>query len=518
MKPLGAVACGHPETGKAAELILREGGNAFDAIIAAFLTSCVVEPVLASLGGGGFLLAHTDDQRDIIYDFFVQTPKVPLPKDQLDFYPIHADFGTTTQEFHIGRASIATPGAVKGIFKIHQDLGSMPMSDLVQPAVTASRDGVIMSPFQASILDIIAPILKATVESRRHYQSNRHSASLLTSGELFRQSQVADFLEALAKEGSDLFYRGEIAQSISNLCVHGGGQLTRQDLADYQVVLRNPVTVSYQQHQVLTNPAPSCGGTLIAFALSMLEHANIGQYECGSSRHLQLLVEAMKLTNEARFEAHSSSSEEAALQHLLDANLLDTYRKRIAGNGRSIRGTTHMSVMDNKGNVAALTASNGEGCGYMIPDTGVMLNNMLGEEDLNSDGFYQWPANRRMTSMMAPTLVISPQGKKISLGSGGSNRLRTAILQVLVNIIDFDKSLHDAVNQPRIHFENGLLSIEPGFDADALLPVCEQSENYKLWEQQNLFFGGVHTVTGHNGKFDGAGDQRRDGFASVVDG
>ena len=516
MKPLGAVACGHPETGKAAELILTEGGNAFDAIIAAFMTSCVVEPVLASLGGGGFLLAHTDDQRDIIYDFFVQTPQVPLPKDELDFYPIHADFGTTTQEFHIGRASIATPGAVKGIFKIHQDLGSMPMSELVQPAIAAARDGVRVSSFQASILNIIAPILTASIESKRHYQSSWHSSSLITSGELFRQSHVADFLEALARAGSDLFYKGEIAQSISKLCVHGGGQLTQQDLADYQVVLRKPVSMSYQQHRVLTNPAPSCGGTLIAFALSMLEHANIGQYEFGSSRHLQLLAEAMKLTNEARFEAHSSSSEEAALQHLLDENLLNTYLEKIVGNVRSLRGTTHMSVMDSKGNVAGLTASNGEGCGHMIPDTGVMLNNMLGEEDLNSDGFYQWPVNRRMTSMMAPTLVISPQGKKISLGSGGSNRLRTAILQVLVNIIDFDKSLHDAVNLPRIHFENELLSIEPGFDADALLPLCKKFKNYKLWQQQNLFFGGVHTVSGHNGNFDGAGDRRRDGVAFVV--
>ena len=101
MSALGAVACGHAETGKAAELILREGGNAFDAIIAAFLTSCVVEPVLASLGGGGFLLAHTDDKRDIIYDFFAQTPQVPRPEDELDFYPIHADFGTTTQELSL---------------------------------------------------------------------------------------------------------------------------------------------------------------------------------------------------------------------------------------------------------------------------------------------------------------------------------------------------------------------------------------------------------------------------------
>jgi gamma-glutamyltranspeptidase/glutathione hydrolase len=517
MSPLGAVACGHAETAKAAELILKEGGNAFDAIIAAFLTSCVVEPVLASLGGGGFLLAHSDDRRDVIYDFFAQTPQVPLPEDEQDFYPIHADFGATTQEFHIGLASIATPGAIKGVFKIHEDLGSMPMSALVQPAIEAARHGVRMSSFQASILNIIAPILTATAESSRHYQSTKNPGSLITQDELFKPTHVADFLEAIANEGCDLFYRGEVARSISDLCAHGGGQLTRQDLADYQVELRKPVSTSYQQHLVLTNPAPSCGGTLIAFALSMLEHANIGQHEFGSSQHLQLLAEVMKLTNEARFEAHASLSEEAALHHLLDANLLNSYRAKIVGNRRSLRGTTHMSVMDSMGNVAGLTASNGEGCGHMIPGIGVMLNNMLGEEDLNPDGFYHWPANRRMTSMMAPTLVISPQGKKISLGSGGSNRLRTAILQVLVNIIEFDMSLHDAVNQPRIHFENELLSIEPGFDAEALGPLCEQFSHLKVWQQQNLFFGGVHTVTEHNGDFDGAGDQRRGGVAIVVD-
>jgi len=436
MSKLGAVACGHPVTAKAAKLILKEGGNAFDAIIAAFLASCVVEPVLASLGGGGFLLAHTEDSHDVIYDFFAQTPQVALPEAELDFYPIHADFGTTTQEFHIGLASIATPGAIKGVFKIHEDLGSLPMTLLAQPAIEAARDGVIMSSFQAGILNIIAPILTATPESRLHYQSNKDTDLLISEGELFRQSHVADFIEALANEGSNLFYRGEIAQSITNLCRHGGGQLTPDDLANYRVEIRKPVSVIYHQHRVLTNPAPSCGGTLIAFALGLLEQAHINQYRFGSNRHLQLLSNVMNLTNVARFEAHASSSEQAALQHLLDASLLNEYREKIAGNRLSLRGTTHMSVMDGKGNVAGLTASNGEGCGHMIPDTGVMLNNMLGEEDLNPDGFHRWPVNRRMTSMMAPTLVISPQGKKISLGSGGSNRLRTAILQVLINIID----------------------------------------------------------------------------------
>jgi gamma-glutamyltranspeptidase/glutathione hydrolase len=517
MKSLGAVACGHPRTAEAAELILREGGNAFDAIISAFLTSCVVEPVLASLGGGGFMQAHTAEQRDVIYDFFAQTPHTPLAQDRLDFYPIRADFGPTSQEFHIGLASIATPGAVKGVFKIHHDLCTIPMTELAQPAVEAARHGVIMSPFQASILNIIAPILTATETARQQYQSVEQPGSLVNTGELFKQSQVADFIEAVAREGCDLFYRGEIARTIASMCKKGGGQISTQDLAGYKVVLRNPVNIRYLQHQVLTNPAPSCGGTLIAFALNMLEHAGINRVEFGSSGHLQLLTTVMQLTNEARIEAHSVSSGVSTLQHLLDSRLLNEYRDKIAGNSRSVHGTTHMSVMDNKGNVAGLTASNGEGCGHIIPDTGVMLNNMLGEEDLNPDGFYRWPANQRMTSMMAPTLVISPRGKMISLGSGGSNRLRTAILQVLVNILNFDMPLYDAVNLPRLHFENDVLNIEPGFDGDAMQSLLSEFENHKRWLQQNMYFGGVHTVCEHQGVFSGAGDQRRAGVARVVE-
>ncbi|KPJ91736.1 MAG: hypothetical protein AMJ53_10935 [Gammaproteobacteria bacterium SG8_11] len=516
MKPLGAVACGHPETAKAAELILREGGNAFDAILAAHFMACVVEPVLASLGGGGFLLAHSNDRLDIIYDFFAQTPHVPLPEGELDFYPIDANFGTTTQEFHIGLASVATPGAVKGVFKIHQDLATLPMKVLAQPAIEAARNGVPVNGFQAYILDIVSPIFSATPESRQQYQSTNHPESLIAEGERLSNPQFANLLEALVTEGSDFFYQGEIARMICDLHAAGGGQLTLKDLANYRVNLRDPVRIDYQQHQVLTNPPPSCGGTLIAFALNLLEHTNIAQYEFGSQSHLYTLAHAMRLTNEARFQALLTSPRDSALLHLLDADLLQQYRRKILGNLHSLRGTTHMSVMDSMGNVASMTVSNGEGCGYMIPDTGIMLNNMLGEQDLNPDGFFRWPANQRMTSMMAPTLVISPEGRKICLGSGGSNRLRTAILQVLINIIDFEENLHDAVNHPRIHFEENLLSIEAGFDAHVLPALCREFPNHKLWEQKNLFFGGVHTVTEHQSEFDGAGDLRRGGVAKVI--
>lgn len=516
MTPIGAIACGHPETAKAAELILKEGGNAFDAILAAHFTACVVEPVLASLGGGGFLLAHSKSKQNIIYDFFAQTPITPLSRDQLDFYPIHADFGTTTQEFHIGLAAIATPGAVKGIFKIHQDLCSMPMREIAQPAIEAARKGVSVNAFQSYLFDIVNPIFTATPESRQQYQSAQAPDRLLTSGETLRQSHMANFIEALAIEGDDLFYKGEVAKLICAMCSRDGGQLTASDLANYKVVLRRPISVNYRQNIVYTNPQPSCGGTLIAFALNLLEFLHIEQFRFGSSQHVRLLAEVMKLTNEARSNTILNSQPESALANLLDEELLRDYRTQIANNVRALRGTTHMSVMDNQGNIASLTVSNGEGCGHIVPDTGVMLNNMLGEEDLNPAGFFTWPANKRMTSMMAPTLVLDKKGRYIALGSGGSNRLRTAILQVLLNIVDYDMDLIQAVNSPRLHFENALLSIEPGFDDNEIDNVIRQFPNHKLWEEKNLFFGGVHVIQQCHGLFAGAGDARRGGVALVI--
>lgn len=516
MKPIGAVACGHPETVKAAELILKEGGNAFDAILAAHFTACVVEPVLASLGGGGFLLAHTESRKNVIYDFFAHTPITPLPQSELDFYPIHADFGTTTQEFHIGLASIATPGAVKGIFKIHQDLCSMPMREIAQPAIESARKGISVNAFQSYIFDVVNPIFTATAESKQQYQSVQDPSHLITEGEILIQSHMANIIEALAIEGDDLFYKGEIAKSICAMCSRGGGQINEKDLANYEVILRNPISVNYGQNVVYTNTAPSCGGTLIAFALNLLEHLNIGQYRYGSSQHIQLLTEVMKLTNEARSNTVLNSQHQSALAELLDQDLLRIYRTKIANNVRSLRGTTHMNVMDNQGNIASLTVSNGEGCGHIIPDTGIMLNNMLGEEDLNPGGFHNWPANKRMTSMMAPTLVLDKNGRYIALGSGGSNRLRTAILQVLINVLDYSMELKEAVNSPRLHFENTLLSIEPGFEKEELGNAINQFANHKLWEEKNLFFGGVHAIQQHQSLFSGAGDTRRGGVALIV--
>jgi gamma-glutamyltranspeptidase/glutathione hydrolase len=519
MQIKGAVACGHDQTANAAARILSQGGNAFDAVVAAHFAACVAEPVLASLGGGGFLLAHPTSGKTVFYDFFAQTPRQKLPVEDIDFYPIDADFGETTQEFHIGMGSIATPGAVRGMCAIHKDLCSLPMPVLLEPAIELARDGVIVNEFQAYIFDIIKPIYHCTAESYAIYRSQQaasgHQPALVTAGEKLAQPALADTLEALGKEGERLFYEGEIAQSVIKACAESGGYLRYDDFTRYEVIKREPLQLSYRDHTIFTNPAPSSGGLLIAFALKLLESCDFTDVPLLSEAYVDRLSYIMHLTNKARIES-SLESGSINSEQLLAQDYIDQYQQHILHRYAFSRGTTHISVIDKRGNVASLTVSNGEGSSYIAPGTGIMFNNMLGEEDLNPRGFHQWTPNQRISSMMAPTILYDVNNYAISLGSGGSNRIRTAILQVLIQLLDFKLPLASAVDAPRIHFENGLLNMETGFGQLHEANLYDAIKDVKYWTSRNLFFGGVHAVLQNGNNLIGKGDPRRGGVAVVV--
>ncbi|MGI9288908.1 MAG: gamma-glutamyltransferase [Pseudomonadales bacterium] len=512
----GAVAAGHPVTAAAAEEILHQGGNAFDAIVAAHFAACVAEPVLATLAGGGYMLGQQAGQQPVLYDFFAQTPGSRETSKPLDFYPIYADFGTVRQEFHIGLGSVAVPGSVKGMFTIHRDLCSLPMTQLVEPAVRAASKGVVLNHLQASIFHIVRPIYEATAAVRANYSSLANDDRLVEEGDVLVQPELAAAIEAIGREGDRLFYEGEMAAGIADLCQQSGGYLSRTDLRQYKVIQRQPLQVRYRDVVLHTNPPPSSGGILIAFALDMLEQFALKKIEYGSLEYLQLLATVMEQTNAARLD-YLAEQVRGEATHLLDQNYLEKYRAQVAGRARCQRGTSHISVVDSAGNTAAMTVSNGEGCGHLLPGTGIMLNNILGEEDLNPNGFHQWQPNQRMTSMMSPALLQLPNGTIVALGSGGSNRIRTAILQVVLNLVDFDMSPEQAVVAARIHCEAGHLNIEPGFARETVAMLQQEFPDNECWASLNLFFGGVHTVEWDGGKFHGVGDPRRGGVGLVVE-
>jgi gamma-glutamyltranspeptidase/glutathione hydrolase len=513
MPARGIVAAGHQQTAEAAVAILKEGGNAFDAVIAALFAATVTEPVLCSLGGGGFLLAQTASGKNSVLDFFVQTPLERRPDSELDFYPIIADFGTSQQEFHIGQGSIATPGMIKGLFAIQKELGSMPMSELVAPAIELARNGVALNALQSYIFSIVAPIYLASPESRSLFESPTQPDSTLREGERYRNLETADLLEVLAIEGEGLFYQGEIAQCVAAEAAVRGGCLTRRDFEAYRTVERQPLAFNYRDARILTNPVPSSGGILIGLALKLFEDVPADDWPVDEAGRIRLLAEVMNQTTQARLDAHlDDTAAHLDSDRMLDPSFLKQYQDAVRGRARAMRGTTHISVMDAEGNIATATVSNGEGCGSIVPGTGIMLNNMLGEEDLNPHGFNRWQPDQRMTSMMSPSIVQLGDGRRVATGSGGSNRIRTALLQVILNLVDQGMDIESAVRASRIHLEGSKLSVEGGFAASTVEQLQADWSDHAIWDDLNLFFGGAHSVLREQaGGFTGCGDPRRDG-------
>lgn len=515
-KPLGIASTGHVETSEAARVILQAGGNAFDAVIGAMCAACVSEPMLASLGGGGFLLAKSIDQAPQLFDFFVQTPSVK--KGEIDFYPIQADFGPAVQEFHIGMGSIAIPGVVAGIYAVHESLCSMPLAKIVEPAMRLAREGVRVNEMQKSTFDVLTPINTANPEAFKLVSCKDAPERVAAIGEHTCNPEMADILDALAQHDARWFYQGEPGQQLVRDCAERGGLVTMADMQAYEVIMREPLLVDSHGARISANCPPSPGGCLTLFALSLLDQLNPGAHNWGGPEHVLAMGRVMQAASLTRKQNKLASglNDEMARQILSPENL-SRWHGLLQSGGLATRGTTHLSVADAAGNLASLTLSNGEGSSYVLPGSGIMLNNMLGEEDLSPEGFHQMPAGIRLASMMTPTIASLPDGSQLALGSGGSNRIRSAILQVLTNMLEFDMPLEQAVAAPRMHLEGLKMSLEPGYSSDALASLNQAWPELKQWPQQNLFFGGVHAVQRFsNGDFAAMGDPRRQGAVAIA--
>jgi gamma-glutamyltranspeptidase/glutathione hydrolase len=431
----GAIAAGHPATAAAGQRVLDRGGTAVDAVCAAAFVSWVVESPLTGPGGGGFLLAHFGGVTTVL-DFFVVVPAGFGGRDELLALAVDFD-GSTEQVFHTGPAAVAVPGTALGLSEAHARWGRLPWSELFADAVSLARDGFDLTPQSRYLLDILDPLLRHSPEGAEMYAR---------SGDRMQFAQLAQTLELLARDGVEPLYRGELAKKI---CTHV--PLARDDLASYEVIEREPLSVRFSDHEFRTNPPPSSGGRLIGIGLEALDRG-------------ATVVEAMQTMESAREPA--------------------------------VGGTTHISVVDGDGNVASLSSSLGSGSGVVVPGTGIHLNNMLGEADL---AVADARPGERLTSMMAPSLVLSHGRPRLVIGSAGSNRLRGAILQVTNNVVARGMPVREAVDAPRVHYEAGETHAEPGAGVEADVE----------WRERNLFFGGVGAVDAVT--LEAAGDPRRGG-------
>jgi gamma-glutamyltranspeptidase / glutathione hydrolase len=495
MAQRGVVAAGHPVTADVGARILRDGGNAVDAAVAAVMASCVTESPLTGLGAGGYMLIH-DRGETTVLDFFVAAPGADRIERGSELVPIPVHFtAESSQVFNVGAASCGVPGTPVGLERAIELRGTVPLAGLAAPAARLARDGVELIAEQAYFVEILAPILTHYEEAAAIYAPE---GRLLRVGDRFRFPDLGDALELLGAEGSRPFYEGDVAKRVSDWVVDRGGTLGPSDLAAYDPIAREPVAARLAGREVRTNPPPSSGGILIAFALALLA---LGDGAPDTERIVEVMARAQ---SQRTREFLAGLYEEGFARRFLSADRLGS--------------TTHITAVDADGLCASVTCSNGTGSGLIVPGTGMHVNNMLGEQDLNPLGFHQHEAGRRMPSMMSPTVVLRDGELEAGLGSGGSNRIRSAILQTIIRLVYEGSDVIEAVNAPRVHFEADTVQAEPGIDEAALDRLAGAGYEVFRWASRNVFFGGVHAVARdpETGVLSGAGDPRRGGAVAVA--
>jgi gamma-glutamyltranspeptidase / glutathione hydrolase len=490
--PAGLVAAGHPLTAQAGADVLRAGGNAVDAAVAAMLTSFIAEPLLTGIGAGGYMLVAGFGEEPVVLDFFVEAPgRRSREGHRAPLVPVTVSFGDAAQVFNVGPASCGAYGCPAGVCGAMDRWGSKALAELAAPAAQLAREGVPLNAQQAYVAEILEGILLSTPEIAELWAPE---GRILREGEILCDPALGDALERLGAEGEAPFYDGDVADAVCAWLEERGGALTTADLRAYQAVEREPVRISYRDRVVLTNPPPSAGGILLAYALALLDRG-------AGPPSVEELVAAMESAQAERTPAFVAGLAE------------DGFGERFLAS--RLGSTTHISVLDSENRACSVTATNGEGSGIVVPGTGIHVNNIMGEEDLSPLGFHVDPPGRRMPSMMAPTVVTRDGEVELVLGSAGSNRIRSALLQTIVGVVDRGLDAAEAVAAPRVHFEDSVVYAEPGIDTEALEAAGRRVARFR---GLNLFFGGVQAVEREpaTGALSGGGDPRRGGVAVLA--
>ncbi len=477
----GVVAAGQRGTAACALEILRAGGNAVDAAIAGALATFAVEPLLSSAGGGGILTAAVPGHAPRVIEFFGDVPgRGKGEATNLDFVGLDIDFGTVVQEFHVGRGAAVVPSALQGLALAHAQLGTLPLPDLVAPAQRCARDGVRVDEATAYTFRILWPILEREPELVAALSAGRCP----DVGDYIANPDLAVLLGEFGRLGHapDRFWEG----LIDGFGPARGGQISEADVRAYEPRVCEPLDIELGAWTLSTSPL--VGGHLVEAILGNLAKGTPAANEADEV---------------VRYARASQRGYEA--------------RQRLITPG----STTHVSVVDDRGGACAITLTNGEGCGHIIPGTGVHVNNFLGEEDLHPHGFHRHPVGARLPTMVAPTVGTRDGRPVLALGSGGSNRIRTAVGQVLYRLVVGERSLSHAVLAPRVHAERGEVWVElEGLDDPhaAVAALEAEFDQVNVFSERAFFFGGVHAVEiPTEGAPVGIGDPRRGGAALVLE-
>jgi gamma-glutamyltranspeptidase/glutathione hydrolase len=496
-----AVATTSQLAADAAAEIADLGGNAVDCGIAASMCSINTQPGVCALAGSAFVTVWAPDGSPVTIDGNVAIPGVgETTTDDPPIESVTIAYGGGVETL-VGVASVAVPGTLAALYRAASDYGKLPWRELLQPSVRAARDGFPLAQACHYYLGYAGDVIYGRSPDG-HAALHHDDGTLRDAGSPIVVPHLADSIAALADEGPDLFYKGELGTRIIEHVRAGGGRLTGQDLALYSADIRPSLMVDAGDWQIAMNPPPAIGGANLA---AMLCSFGTDSFDGWTHETLARLVNTQMAAMRYR-QRHLDIADDVDepvaefLSLAADGALLSKYASA---------ATVHTSAVDEDGLGCAITASSGYGAGEMAPGTGIWLNNCLGELELNRHGLSAGPPGRRLPSNMAPGCARSKRAA-LAFGSPGADRITTALHQFLINYLQAGLDLDDAVAHPRVHLriddDRCDLAAEPGVD----LPELDMEVT--RFEDINMYFGGVAaTVCDDEGKLSAAADPRREG-------
>lgn len=468
----GVVVTQHYLATEIGENILAQGGNAYDAAIAVGFALAVVLPRAGNIGGGGFMVIYDEDSNDTYaIDYREKAPAASFRDMYLDE---NGEFDILKSTF--GYNAIGVPGTVHGFWSVHQRFGSLPWADLIHPAIILAERGFVMSDYMAQTLNNYSEKMSYYDETRNIFLRNYPN---LKDSRLI-QNDLAKTLKRIQKDGLNGFYSGETALLIATDMKENGGLITEQDLLDYRSIWRDPIKGTYRGRTIVTMPPPSSGGIHLIQMLNILENFELGSYEHNSYQYVSLLSETMKYAYADRseylgdpdfFEVPISKIIAKEYAKIISASIeeLGVLPSSKINPGMYINPesneTTHFSIADRFGNVISntYTINSAFGSGVTIKGTGILMNNEMddfsGQPGVpNQFGLLGGIANeiepaKRPLSSMTPTIVFDNDEPFLAIGSPGGSRIITAVLQIILNVIDFEQSLEEATDSKRVHHQ-----------------------------------------------------------------
>lgn len=485
---------------------VHEGGNAVDAAIAAMVVSMSTEPGIVSLMGGAFVTVWRAGGDPVVVDGNVEMPGRGMPDERFGagVREITTAYGGGTM-LYAGHGSVATPGALAALGAAHRDYGSGDWAATLLPAERVCRDGYRVGAAAASYLAICADNVFGWDPYTRP-NVRRADGTPLVAGDVQTNPELADTLGLIAREGSAFGYSGELGRALAADMGERGGLVTAADLTAYRAVTRGPLFLEVADWRLATNPPPSIGGPMLA--LMLREVVQRGQATAADLIEIQRHV----LSYRASVHDYSQDLENDGW------DVLDIAQQQGLPGLPTSSSTAHVSTVDSDGNACAITASSGYGSGATVPGTGMMLNNCLGEPELNRLGLHSLPPGTRLASNMAPTIGRSSGGEVLAIGTPGADRITTALMQVLWRYCLLGVPLQQAIDAPRLHVRVAGEGVRVEHEDGGEIWAAAAAAGLEAVSHgpHAMFFGGVGAARlTADGMLGAAGDGRREAATGV---